>query len=79
MVWFYGISTIVGYLMPNLVYTYILDIYMICKHKSTKLNGSKYCYVSLTIQLNSSHLFIHSVNDQTVLFQTIQFSINQQS
>ena len=23
---------------------------MICKHKSTKLNGSKYCYVSLTIQ-----------------------------
>ena len=27
MVWFYGIFTIVGYLMPNLVYTYILDIY----------------------------------------------------
>ena len=25
---------------------------MICKHKSTKLNGFKYCYVSLTIQLN---------------------------
>ena len=22
----YGISTILGYLMPNLVYTYILDI-----------------------------------------------------
>ena len=22
------------------------------KHKSTKVNGSKYCYVSLTIQLN---------------------------
>ena len=30
--WFYGISTIVGYLMPNFVYTYILDIYMIGKH-----------------------------------------------
>ena len=29
---FYGISTIEGYLMPNPVYTYILDIYMICKH-----------------------------------------------
>ena len=27
LVWFYGISTIVGYLMPNPVYTYILNIY----------------------------------------------------
>ena len=26
-VWFYGISTIVGYLMPNSLYTYILNIY----------------------------------------------------
>ena len=26
-VWFYGISSIVGYLMPNPVHTYILDIY----------------------------------------------------
>ena len=26
LVWFYGISTIVGYLMPNLVFTYILNI-----------------------------------------------------
>ena len=24
---FYGISTIVGYLIPNLLYTYILNIY----------------------------------------------------
>ena len=29
-VWFYGISTLVGYLMPNLVYKYISN--MICKH-----------------------------------------------
>ena len=28
--------------------------------KSTKLNGSKYCDVSLTIQLNISHLFTHT-------------------
>ena len=28
-VWFYGISTIVGYLMPNPFYTYILNINMI--------------------------------------------------
>ena len=27
---FYGISTIVGYLMPNFVFTYISN--MICKH-----------------------------------------------
>ena len=27
LVWFYGIPTIVGYLKPNLVYSYILDIY----------------------------------------------------
>ena len=25
--WFDGISTLVGYLIPNLVYIYILDIY----------------------------------------------------
>ena len=43
---------------------------MICKHKS-KLNCSKYDYVSLTIQLSS-----HLLNDQTVLFQIIQFSIS---
>ena len=29
---FYGISSIVGYLMPNPLYSYILNIYMICKH-----------------------------------------------
>ena len=27
LVSFYGMSTILGYLMPNPVYTYILDIY----------------------------------------------------
>ena len=26
----------------------------------TQLNGSKYCYVSLTIQLKISHLFTHT-------------------
>ena len=50
---------------------------MICKHRSTKSNRSKYCYLSLTIQLKSfvytllnnqtfqfsiSHLFAHSLN-----------------
>ena len=27
LVWFYGISTIAGYLMPNPLYTYVLNIY----------------------------------------------------
>ena len=48
---------------------------MICKHKSTKLYSSNYCYVSLTIQLNISHLFTQ-LNDQTILFLTSQFSIS---
>ena len=34
LVGFYGISTIVGYLMPNPIYSYILNIYMICKYNS---------------------------------------------
>ena len=27
LVWFYGILTVVGYLIPNILYTYILNIY----------------------------------------------------
>ena len=37
-----------------------------------------YWYVSLPIQLNISYLFTQ-LNDQTVLFQTIQFSISHLS
>ena len=59
--WFYGISTIVGYLMPNPVYTYISNIYdlqtllitFLNKPKliffCTQLNDVKYCYVTVTI------------------------------
>ena len=45
------------------------------QHSFVQLNGSKYCYMPLTIQLNLSHLFIQ-LNDQTLLFSTIQFSIS---
>ena len=48
---------------------------MVCKYKSTKLNGSKYYYVSLKILLKINHLFIQ-LNDQTVLLQIIPFSIS---
>ena len=27
LIWFYGISTLVGYLMPNPLYTCVLNIY----------------------------------------------------
>ena len=43
------------------------------QHKSTKLNSFKYYNVSITNQLNISHLFT-SLNDQIFLFQTIQSS-----
>ena len=31
LICFYGISTIVSYLMPNIIYTFTLNIYPICK------------------------------------------------
>ena len=40
------------------------------------LNGFRYCYESLTIQLNITHLFTR-LNDETVLFQAIQLSISR--
>ena len=65
LVGFYGISTIVGYLMPNSVYTYISNIWLdnlyfvdnvfkqdIISYVCTQLNDFKYCYVTVTIQCN---------------------------
>ena len=55
-VWFYGISTTVGYLMLNPVFACLLNIWCV----------NTFCRYT-------------PINDHTVLFQTIQFSINQQS
>ena len=66
LVWFYCISTKVGYSIPNMVYSFMVDICFV--NKLIKLNSSKYCYVSLTIQLNLSHLLYTQLKDQTVLF-----------
>ena len=44
-------------------------------HAFAQLNCSMYCYVSQIIPLSSSLL----LNDRTVLFQTIQYNISQQS
>ena len=53
LVWFYGISTIVGYLMPNPVFRYILDIWFVntfCRY--TQLNYLTDLF--WTIQFNKS-------------------------
>ena len=54
LVWFYGISTILGYLMPNPPDACILNIWF----------------------MNTFGWYIQ-LNDQTVLFLKIQFSISQ--
>ena len=62
---FYDISTIVGYLMLNhlyhidWIYDFVDNIFewTWANFFCTQLNGSKYCYSSLTVQLNISHWF----------------------
>ena len=84
-VYFYGISTIVGYAISNLLYTYI-KIYMIdapillimflneSKLILFLIYGSKYCDVSLTIK---QQLFVCiELNELSVIFLTIQFRIS---
>ena len=60
MVWFYGISIIISYLMSNPVLTYILNIWFvnICRYK--QLNDQ--IVIFLRIQFNISHLFVLSLN-----------------
>ena len=70
MVWFYGISTILGNLMPNLLYT---------EPKLIILHTVKCFQVLLYITNNLityQSLIETQLNDQTVLFQPIQFSIS---
>ena len=43
---------------------------------SAKLKGSKYCYVSLTVQLNIRHLFTYSYLIKQFYFKKNQFSMS---
>ena len=54
LVWFYGILTIVGHLMPSDFYTYIK--YMISKHilKITFLNKPELIFFGIQLILNNS-------------------------
>ena len=63
LIWFYGISVIVGYLMSNLVYINIIWYIWFVTNNSIKHQSFVY----------------RQLNDHTVLFLTIQFSISQQS
>ena len=69
LVWFYGMSNIVGYLMPNSLYTYTLNIWDLYTHfvdnilnepklifLHTVFNGFKYFYLTRII----NH-FLHPV------------------
>ena len=47
---------------------------MICKHESKNLNSSAFINNSIKHQ---TFVYKCLLNDQTVLFQTIQFSISQ--
>ena len=61
LVWFYGISTIVGYLMPNPFYTY--KIYVICKHilQITFLNEPELIFFLHVVKW--FHLFLSNMNN----------------
>ena len=86
MVWFYGTSSILGYLMLNPPHAYLLNMYVNILLK-TFLNELKLILfhtvtgfqVLLCITNNSfkNQSFVYTqLNDQAVLFQTIQFSLS---
>ena len=54
----------------NIKYIWFVNLFF-----CTQLNRSKYCYVSLTIQLNNFFVYTQ-LNDQTVLFLTIRYGIH---
>ena len=85
---FYGISTFVGYLMPNpFLYKWTVLFQTIQVSISTQFNCPKHFYFKLfifnrtvqiqTIQFSISIVFIHTqLNVKTILFQTIQFGVS---
>ena len=77
IIWCYGISIIVGYLMANPFYTYKQFYFKQC----SLVNKVKWFQVLLCIPKNlvKHHSFFYSqLNIKTVLFQTIQFNISTQ-
>ena len=60
MVWFYGILTIVGYIMPNPFYTYISNIWYL-KHFVNKI--FKRACVHFLHTVKWFHLFLSNMNN----------------
>ena len=62
LVWVYGISTIVGYLMPNPVFTSKINIWLVnifCKY--IQLNGQTVLFLINQFSINQQSLMISSI------------------
>ena len=64
LVWFYGISTILGYLMPNPIHTYTLNIYMICEYILLD-NILKQIWALFCTQLNDFKVLLYNSHNLT--------------
>ena len=70
LVWFYRISTIIGYLMPNPIYSYILDIYDLLTHQKNLMVPVKWSHSSIPNNSFNHKSFVCSqFKCQTVLFE----------
>ena len=85
VVWYYDISTFVGYSMPNLCLYKLSVLFQTIQFSiSTQFDYQKHSISSYSVQSNSSNSTIHfsistvlvhtQLNVKTVLFQRIQFS-----
>ena len=83
---FYGISTIGVFLMPNPLYTYVLNIYDLIwlgfmAYQTLSVIHAKSILIHInyvlfqTIQFCIITQFKHRVKFESILFQTIQFSV----
>ena len=61
LVWFYGTSTIKGYLMPNAFYGYISDIYDLSTHFVD--NIFKWVWAHFLHTVKWFHLFVSNMNN----------------
>ena len=60
LVWFYSISTIVGYLMPNPFYTYILNIYGLVWLAFRVIN---HCRLFIAKSFSYIYIYIYMIHD----------------
>ena len=70
MVWFYGISTILDYIMPTHVYTYILNIYDLSAHFVDKVFKWDWAYFLHTVKWFQVLLCLtnNSIKHQTLVY-----------